>query len=255
MAELIAYRTSPQLAMRLVPAPSARAWMNATRDRFANRCLPLLIANEAGWFLCTVHSLRVVWNGGAELSDLTIECLAGPDPSPAVSHFGHGILTWQIPFLFRTPPGYNLVVRGPSNWPKDGASPLDGIVETDWAAATFTMNWKLTRKNFPVTFDADEPIGMIFPQRRAELEQFVPEIRDLDSDAEEAARHRSWAASRAAFLTELKVPNGNLKETWQKHYVKGSSPDGHQAPEHQTRLKLRAFEERRAEDLAKSPGR
>src|SRR3712207_8402233 len=35
---------------------------------------------------------------------------------PARSHFGSGILTWNLPFLFRTPPGYNLHVRGPANW-------------------------------------------------------------------------------------------------------------------------------------------
>jgi hypothetical protein len=29
-------------------------------------------------------------------------------------------------------------------------SPLDGIVETDWLEATFTMNWKLTRPNHTV---------------------------------------------------------------------------------------------------------
>ena len=49
------------------------------------------------------------------------------------SHFGDGILTWHLPILFRTPPGYNLLVRGPANYPKDAVSPLEGIVETDWA--------------------------------------------------------------------------------------------------------------------------
>jgi hypothetical protein len=39
----------------------------------------------------------------------------------AISHFGSGILTWNVPYLFRTPPGYNLLVRGPANWPKDAA--------------------------------------------------------------------------------------------------------------------------------------
>ena len=46
---LIAYRVSA-LSMRLVPAPRARDWMQATRDHVANRCLPLLVANQAGWF-------------------------------------------------------------------------------------------------------------------------------------------------------------------------------------------------------------
>jgi hypothetical protein len=123
--------------------------MQATNERFANRCLPLLIANQAGWFLLNSHPIRVTWDGGNELSNLQVEYLKGFPPYPAVSHFGHGIVTWTIPYLFRTPPGYNLLVRGPSNWPKDGAHALEGIVETDWSVATFTMNWMLTRPNQP----------------------------------------------------------------------------------------------------------
>ena len=38
------------------------------------------------------------------------------------SHFGSGILTWHLPLLFRTPPGYDLLVRGPANHPKDAMS-------------------------------------------------------------------------------------------------------------------------------------
>lgn len=44
---LRAYRTSPS-GMRLIPAPASRAWMNETTDSFANRCLPLKVANQAG---------------------------------------------------------------------------------------------------------------------------------------------------------------------------------------------------------------
>ena len=94
--------------------------MEATDQRFANRCLPLLIANQAGWFLIGRHTVRVRWTGGRSPSSLTIEVLSGDGPCPAISHFGHGIVTWHVPYLFRTPPGYNLVVRGPANWPRDG---------------------------------------------------------------------------------------------------------------------------------------
>lgn len=68
-----------------------------------------------------------------------------PNPKPVSSVFGSGIMTWGVPYLFRTPPGWNLLARGPANWPKDAVAPLDGLVETDWAVATFTMNWKFTR--------------------------------------------------------------------------------------------------------------
>jgi hypothetical protein len=107
--------------------------------RFANRCLPLRIANQAGWFILNSHPLRVTWTGGNDLSALEVESLDPSVAPPAASHFGSGILTWNIPYLFRTPPGYNLHARGPANWPKDGACPLEGIVETDWAVSTFTI--------------------------------------------------------------------------------------------------------------------
>ncbi|WP_042832409.1 DUF6065 family protein, partial [Xanthomonas citri] len=31
------------------PAPHERAWMDATEQRYAYRCLPLAIANAHGW--------------------------------------------------------------------------------------------------------------------------------------------------------------------------------------------------------------
>ena len=46
------------------------------------------------------------------------------------SHFGEAVLTFSLPYLFRTPRGVNLWVKGPSNWIKDGIQPLEGIVET-----------------------------------------------------------------------------------------------------------------------------
>jgi hypothetical protein len=169
--ELTAYSLELQPAMRLVPAPSGRTWMTETPNRFAYRCLPLLIANQAGWLLLNRHAVRATWNGSDALDGVAVEPLGERLPTVR-SHFGSGILTWNLPFLFRTSPGYNLLVRGPANWPKDGACPLEGLVETDWSPATFTMNWKLTRPHFPVVFEEDEPICMIVPQRRGELEAF-----------------------------------------------------------------------------------
>ena len=79
---LIAYRVSA-INMRLVPAPRARDWMQSTRDHFANRCLPLLVANQAGWFALNSHRFRAVWNGGEEPTDTRIEYLSGKPPYAA----------------------------------------------------------------------------------------------------------------------------------------------------------------------------
>jgi hypothetical protein len=240
--KLIAYRIRPWPPMRLVVAPADRDWMDATPNRFANRCLPLRIAAQAGWFVLNSHAVRVTWNGGNDTSDIEIESLGGEEASFARSHFGSGILTWSLPFLFRTPPGYNLQARGPANWPKDGAYPLEGIVETDWLESTFTMNWKLTRANLPVIFEAGEPICMIVPQRRGELEAFEPEIREIDEEPALASSYERWADSREKFNRDLGMPESEaVKRGWQKDYVRGMTVGGARAKEHQTKLRLKGF--------------
>ncbi len=59
---------------------------------------------------------------------------------------------------------------------------LEGIIETDWTVATFTINWKITRPNVPISFGEGEPICMIVPQRRAELERFRPSLCDIANE-------------------------------------------------------------------------
>jgi hypothetical protein len=237
---MIAYRTHAFPAMRIVPAPVSRQWMDETSGGFAKRCLPILIANQAGWHILSSHRVNLVWDGGEACSSIRIELPGGWAPFPVSSHFGHGIVTWTVPYLFRTPLGFNLLVRGPANWPKDGASPLEGCVETDWAVSSFTMNWKLTRPGAVVTFEKDEPFCMILPQRRGELEQFHPEVRPLDSNREIAQGSRLWADGRRQFIEELRT-GPTTTETWQKHYFKGLTPDGEYAEGHQTKMRLRSF--------------
>jgi hypothetical protein len=230
--------------MRIVPAPSARTWMDETGERFANRCLPLLVANQAGWLILNDQPLSVTWSGGERTGDLTVKPLDGKPRRSAKSHFGHGILTWHLPYLFRTSTGYNLLARGPANSPKDGIYALEGIIETDWACATFTMNWKLTRPNSEVVFEVDEPICMIVPQRRGEIEAFRPEVRDLESEPEVAERFQRWSRSRQDFLWRQRARHPAVEKAhWQKDYFRGQGPGGYQAPEHQVKLRLRPFEE------------
>jgi hypothetical protein len=172
--------------------------------------------------------------------------LSGDGPCPAISHFGHGIVTWHVPYLFRTPPGYNLLVRGPANWPKDGIAALEGIVEADWSDATFTMNWQMTRRRHAVTFESNEPIAMLLPQRRGEIEDFHPELRDLASDPNAQEGYEVWAEDRAWFNDLLRRPgSAEQRRGWQKHYFQGVRPDGEEgAAGHQTKLALRPFDDR-----------
>ncbi len=231
------------------PAPLNRRWMAATRRGWANRCLPMLIANQSGWVVGNPCAFSATWLGADDRTGVMIN----PDRRDSGqflpnSHFGYGILTWHLPMLFRTPPGYNLLVRGPANHPKDAVYPLEGLVETDWMTATFTMNWKFTRKLMPVRFEVDEPICMIVPQRRGELENFTPELRHIDSDEKLRRKHETFIRSR----DELGQTQGATDSTaaarlpWQGDYTRGTDTDGATgAPDHQTRRQLRTFVDRR----------
>ena len=245
--DLRAYLIDGAAPMPIVPAAHDREWMSSTPVHFAMRCLPLLIANQAGWTLLNTRPIEVVWNGGDRPSDLQTNYLdrasdsghSGSDHSVA-SHFGSGIVTWQIPYLFRTPPGYDLWVRGPANAPKDGVSPLEGIVEADWTVASFTMSWKVTRPSWPVRFEEDEPLAMILPVRRHELETFRTTYARLSDVPDLEAGYMRWANSRERFNL------GRLESTplpqWQKDYFRGRPLAGEAPPDHRTRLDLDRFE-------------
>jgi hypothetical protein len=162
---LIAYYTGVRPRWDIVPAGRWRDWMHATDARFANRCLPLLMANESGWWLLNSHGFTATWDGSKSPAGLEVRYdeEISAQRAPAESNFGYGIVTWRVPYLFRTDPGWNLLARGPANLPKHGASALEGLIETDWSVATFTMNWKLTEPGTAVRFDAGEPICQIAP--------------------------------------------------------------------------------------------
>ena len=167
---LICYSTSGE-PPKIVAAPVERDWMDRTDQGFAYRCLPLNIANAHGWLLLNPVPFVAQWNGGPEVGAVDLFAHAADSPLLASSHFGHGVLTFNVNALFRTEPGYDLMVTGPLNQPKDGIQPLTGVVETDWSPFTFTMNWKFTRKHSPIAFERDEPFCMILPLKRGLVEE------------------------------------------------------------------------------------
>jgi Tfp pilus assembly protein PilF len=230
----------------LIVAPSSREWMDRTPNRFAYRCLPMVIANQAGWFVLNPRGLAATWDGSDGFGGLHVEYLDETGPATGYSYFGSGILTWNVPYLFRTPPGYNLHVRGPANYPKDGVYPLEGVVETDWNDATFTMNWKLTRPHHRVVFEAGEPIAMVVPVKRGELETFRPEIRNITDEPQVELAYRKWSALRNEALRTKHDPNAPFHHAgWQRHYMLGFTVTMEPAPEHQTGLALREFADKR----------
>ena len=241
--KLIAYMIDGH-QMDIRPAPVEREWMDNTGERFAYRCLPLNIANAHGWEIACPSSFSAVWNGNQDLAAINVR-FDDPDAQPfAISHFGHGTLTFHVPCLFRTDPGWDLMVQGPINRPKDGIAALSGIIETDWAPYTFTMNWIFTQPAVEVYFEKGEPFCHIFPVQRGLLASIEPEMKLLSSEPELQGQYQAWNESRLKFNAELQQPGSPAQaERWQKLYYRGLSPDGTPAgiEDHSTRLRLRPF--------------
>jgi hypothetical protein len=239
---LIAYQIHEQTGpMELHAAAYDRDWMSEATQRFPYRCLPLNMANQHGWIITCPTHFRAYWYGGPNPTDVEVQFI-GPENKSVVAHFGLGTVTFSLPWLFRTPPGINLWVKGPANWIKDGIQPLEGIVETDWPASTFTMNWKITRPNEWIEFQQGDPICMIVPIQRGFLENMVPKIELLASNPELHDRYNAWQLSRGAFLEGLKTRDPQIvKQGWQKDYFQGKPTEADTFEGHQTRINLAEF--------------
>ncbi len=178
-------------APKIVPARAQRRWMDDFSHQEIYRCLPLTIANAYGWHILCPVPIEIRWNGGTAAADLTIKSLkplpgGGPVHYFCESNFSTGIVTMHVDYIFRTDPGWNLLVSGPFNSPKENISALSGIVDTDRLSYPFTMNWQMLRPGI-ARFDEDEPFCAIFPVRTDTVAGLTPEMRSI-ADAPEIRR-------------------------------------------------------------------
>ncbi len=160
-----------------------------------------------------------------------------------MSLFGQATLTIHIQGLFRTPPGWNLFVGGSPNSAKDGIAPLSGVIETDWSPYTFTMNWRFTRRNHWVRFEAGEPICFIQPTQRDALERMNPKFVPLNDNPDAARQFAAWSQSRNSFQAQVaeKPPSAGADQ-WQKRYYRGLDMDDKPGvPDHRAKLRLKPF--------------
>ncbi len=209
---------------------------------YAYRCIPLLAANTMGWELLNPATSKVRWDGG-DLTDAITINTEMPGRFAAASHFGTGIVTWYLPFVFRTSPDLGLYVTGPGNHDHNDAAPLDAFIRTDWLPFPFTLNWRILRKNTDVEFKAGMPLARIMPFPLAMIDETRLEIDLLNNDPgfkremdefgrarqSNIARQQSDAA-RAADTGEALTGDG----VWNAQYVKAKGADQGSATPHQT---------------------
>lgn len=143
-----------------------------------------------GFLLLNERRFVAEWSGGPNRLALRIHYDGRRPTGRALSDAGRGVLTFVIPYLFRTPAGFDLLVRGPANRPRDGIAPLEKLVAADRASTPFTMDWQFTRPG-TITFEEGDPICMIVPQRRQESSRFRSAVRPVDEETERQWRSES----------------------------------------------------------------
>jgi hypothetical protein len=215
--------------------------MDATPQRFAYHCLPLVMANQFGWELLCPTNVSASWNGDAGPAAVSLRFDGAPSASIA-SHFGSGIITFFPGYIFRTPPEFDLLVTGPANYIKAGACPLEGLVETGWSPYTFTMNWKITQHQSEIRFEKGEPIARILPLPHNYLGTFEPHIMPLDANGELSTQFSAWVRRRATFARSLAdLARDDALKHWTRDYFEGLDQGGKVAQDHLTRLDLKEF--------------
>lgn len=257
---LKAYAVGSTEDWSIEPAPAKRQWMDETHQKIAYRCLPLIAANQAGWIVRCPANFVAVWSG--KIDNHGIRIAYAPDSAhlihTALSHFGSGVLTFVLPWLFRTSPGFGLLVRGMTNEIIANAVPLDGVVETDWSPYTFTMNWKIKRPEVPVHFKKGDAICLLQPFPLDVLERFDCSFESYDSlppDVQQGFQDFVQRRSAASAVAQ----QGHYET--QRDYFAGRYPDGSPAryatcaaeiraaneqahpntPEHRTTFNLKPF--------------
>lgn len=226
----------------LEPAPHERPWMDATENKFAYRCLPLTIANQAGWIVRAPFTFQAYWDDALPAGRSIF--LRAEDPAEAApwapwigERFPGGILSIKLPYRFETDPGYGLVTRGPTNYFVHVAAPLESFVDTSAGPVELWMDWKLLEPNRALIFRKGDPLAMIAPYPLDLLEAVVPRSLPISDNAALEEAHALWSERRAAFIAR----DDRAPEEWQKDYFQGRNMAGERQHAHKTRLNLKPF--------------
>ena len=214
------------------PLNGRRDWMDNTNDKYAYKCLPLTVANQYGWGVYGPTGFTAEWDGGEDLDSIKIEY--DQEDNFVASHFGHGILTISVDFLVTTNKSVSIFIQGPPNFFKDGISPLNGIVETDWLPFTFTFNYRFTRPG-KVRFEKEEPLFSFFPIQRGYVESFSTSYGSIEENNKLNKDYETYRKSREDYLT-------NNDGSFQKFYINTSIPNkDFDIEDHSTKIKIKNF--------------
>jgi hypothetical protein len=198
----------------------SRVWMDSTPRGNAYHCLPLAVANERGWSLHNPVTQRFTWNGDLGRDGVKVEATGdNVDRALGGSHFGSGIISFRVPFLFETDPGWTLAVGGPANADLPGlVTPLTGLVETSWAAVSLTMNWRFLSTGSVIfkegsVFANIDLVPTQLPDARLEMCDFASWSRKTSFE--------QWSARRREHMRKLHSGETPAGRVWQREYATG----------------------------------
>lgn len=232
----------PSIEFNIRPGPLKRKWMEESGRAY--KCLPLCIANQCGWVIDCPVGFSVMWDGNPSANEgITFQF----DDDPArwskmiIQRFGVGTFTIPIPYVWRTPPGWEIFTRNPPNSYKNNCISLDAVIETEWLPYPFFQTWKIQRPNESVRFEKGEPyafIHLININFIKECDLYVDSMSDpINADLKKETY--KWSDKRKKFQEDWakKIEAGEkLEDDWQKDYTIGRLNDKTPIKNHNTNL-------------------
>lgn len=197
------------------------------------RCLPLTIGNQYGFTVSSEFDISFEWNGGDKIEDtiLYINDKLDSFSYPKISsHFGHGIVTINPPYFFRTPPGVNLITMNPPNYIIPNVTVMTGVIETDNLRRNFTFNLKIQIPNIKTTIPAGLPLAAFMPIPRYYCDEFNLDF--AENIFKKEIVDEEIKADRDANKHREKI-EPNLKNGVGKHYLQGKDVYGNIFKDHQ----------------------
>lgn len=233
------------------------------RDWFTTmfyHCLPLTIGNQYGFVVKSEFEFQVEWDGGDRPESVHVVtfpeqicggtncecdgtrgqpvkkidgkyCWSRGEFPKVFTHFGHGIVTLTYPFVFRTPPGVNLMTINPPNEILPNITVMTGVIETDNLRRDFTFNLKIQTPYVTTIFPKGTPLAAVIPVPRYYCDKFelkgAPELFDEETIKEELQ------ALEDTYKSRREVEPFNKPHGLGRHYFKGEDVYNNKFPDHQ----------------------
>lgn len=201
------------------------------------QCLPLSIGNTYGFAFISPIEFDIMWNGGNEAKDIVFNFydkgnyFYEESGVNIISHFGHGVVTFGMPVMLRTPPGINLMTTSAPNYPLAGLSPMTGVVESDNLRFTFTINIKVDIPNTWIKVEKGYPLVGIIPVPRYFCDSF--ELINAETNIAEKEVQEEKIIAREHERVRHFLSNSDEKNKRDRSYFFGKDIRGNKFSDHQ----------------------